>query len=610
MIRAVSVAAALSGVLLACNGGTSGTSSRGQGGAGVGGTVAVGGTSGAPNLGGAAGTTVIGTAGTGGTYGGGGTSSGGSGAMGGAGGSGGGDTAKDASADRADPPDGVSGDATGGRGGASGAGGAMPTGGAAGGSGACGNSTLDVGEGCDDGNQSDGDGCSHACAVEDGFVCDTVGPQTCQSGSGQCLRLPVIYRDFQPENTPEGGHPDFHFLGSKWNGSKSPTTICVPNSVGPARATYDATARCWGIAADKLVDGKPRMGNTTTCACQFSDWSVYNDTRIQGGYSLTGSDSPLSDGNGGYLGGTPGAVVTVVGASGTSTGKILASSVSSPTIPVWQGTVPSVKDAASFAQWFSDDAAVNRTFSDVFELKQIGSGTIFQHTSSTHLTAGGFFPLDALHPAQKTLCNLFPYWNHGNGKPIWATCQGDQYLFSPRASASDCMTGDMLDDGCWVLDMAGQTHDYYFTSEIRQTFVYDGASGLQLQAYVDGDLWAYIDGQLVLDLGGTHEQLPGKVTVAGDPAAASIVEGGCLDSAGNIIGSTAGSTACSQRSASSPPAKDPDDYRNRTVQLGLVTGKTYELAIFHANRTPVESNLQLSLTGLTGIATRSVCRPR
>jgi hypothetical protein len=161
-------------------------------------------------------------------------------------------------------------------------------------------------------------------------------------------------------------------------------------------------------------------------------------------YSQAGNDSPLSDGNGGYLGGTPGTVVTVTGASGTSTGKMLASPVSSPTIPVWQGTVPAVKDAASFEQWFGDDVAMNRTFNDVLELEPIGSGTTFRHIRSTHLSAGGFFPLDSLHPAQKILCNLFPYWNHGNGKPIWADCQGDQYLFPPRASAGDCMAGDQL----------------------------------------------------------------------------------------------------------------------------------------------------------------------
>jgi cysteine-rich repeat protein len=108
-------------------------------------------------------------------------------------------------------------------GGASGSGGAQTMEGAPGSGGVvsgCGNAALETDEGCDDGNQADGDGCSHDCKVEDGFICDTVAAsQTCQPGTGQCLRLPVIYRDFQPENATSGGHPDFHFLGSKSNGT-------------------------------------------------------------------------------------------------------------------------------------------------------------------------------------------------------------------------------------------------------------------------------------------------------------------------------------------------------------------------------------------------------
>ena len=33
---------------------------------------------------------------------------------------------------------------------------------------ACGNGTIDSGEGCDDRNVSTGDGCSDKCAIEDG----------------------------------------------------------------------------------------------------------------------------------------------------------------------------------------------------------------------------------------------------------------------------------------------------------------------------------------------------------------------------------------------------------------------------------------------------------
>ncbi len=53
--------------------------------------------------------------------------------------------------------------------------------------GTCGNSVLDAGEGCDDGNLMPGDGCDETCRVESGFACNTTGPgdvlaTSCASG--------------------------------------------------------------------------------------------------------------------------------------------------------------------------------------------------------------------------------------------------------------------------------------------------------------------------------------------------------------------------------------------------------------------------------------------
>jgi hypothetical protein len=70
---------------------------------------------------------------------------------------------------------------------------------------------------------------------------------------------------------------------------------------------------------------------------------------------------------------------------------------------------------------------------------------------------------------------------------------------------------------------------------------------------------------------------------------------------------TAGSNACSPKNGSPPPAATPDDFRTRTVSLGLESGKVYELAIFGADRHPPESNFQLTLQGFT--RKRSDCRP-
>ncbi len=48
----------------------------------------------------------------------------------------------------------------------------------------CGNSTVESGEFCDDGNTSAGDGCSNSCALESGYICktDTNGDAVCDTG--------------------------------------------------------------------------------------------------------------------------------------------------------------------------------------------------------------------------------------------------------------------------------------------------------------------------------------------------------------------------------------------------------------------------------------------
>jgi len=448
----------------------------------------------------------------------------------------------------------------------------------------CGDGNLDPGEECDDGNLANGDGCSSTCGKETGFLCDTRTLQdssTCQSGAGNCLELPIIYRDFQPENVT-GGHPDFLWLGAQTGGQV--TDWCVPNSGGPSKGN-DSRARCWDLVAPDLVNGKPQYNSaraSNLCDCQNTDWNINNSSRIKGGY--TEAESPLYDPS----------------TAAYRTGVTLTTAYD---IPTWSGQVPTVKSADTFNQWFNDDSSVNQTFTGIIELPAIGTN-IYQYASKSHLMDGGFFPLDDLNPSQKTLCNMWPYWH------AWTTCSGDQYLMPPRVVQSDCPAGTLLSSGCWVTGLTGKTHNSYFTDEARYFFVYDASVGISLQFYGDDDLFIFINGKLVLDLGGVHQQLPGKVTVSGNPGDATVVEGGCLDPTGNITGASAGSTACSPTNTTPAPptAKSPDDFRTRAVSLGLVDGKTYEIAIFGADRHPPESNFQLTLNGYT--TKRSVCTPR
>jgi fibro-slime domain-containing protein len=247
---------------------------------------------------------------------------------------------------------------------------------------------------------------------------------------------------------------------------------------------------------------------------------------------------------------------------------------------------------------------VNQTFTAVLELASLGGNT-YEYATKVHKLDGDFFPLDAKNPTQKTLCNLSPYWN----EKFFPGCVGDQYLFPPRVqSNADCPFGDQYEDGCWLPSLAGQPHDYYFTYELRTHFAFDPAAGITVQVSGTDDIYVFVNGMLVLDLGGTHSTYPGKVSIAGAGGTASITEGGCLDSNGDIVGAEVGSYLCCPLSGSGIKATTPDDLRLRTIDsLGLETGKVYELAIFGANRHPTESIFSVRLGGLT--MKRSVCKP-
>ena len=59
----------------------------------------------------------------------------------------------------------------------------------------CGNSFLDTGEGCDDGNLANSDGCSSGCEVEPGWKCILTN-----AGSSACFPVPPEAEE--PEELP------------------------------------------------------------------------------------------------------------------------------------------------------------------------------------------------------------------------------------------------------------------------------------------------------------------------------------------------------------------------------------------------------------------------
>lgn len=432
----------------------------------------------------------------------------------------------------------------------------------------CGDGNIDPGEGCDDGNGNDGDGCSATCVAEVGFTCNPEvhsDTQPCSTGGGNCLTVPIIYRDFDSV-AQAGGHPDFFFMSS--------ARPCVPNASGIPDANWaggtcantDSTALCTGLVAPTLAaDGKPVASANLSCSCRFTDWDQT-----------------------GILNGVPGAATCNASGGGVRTRL--------------QTTVQAITSAASFADWYHPSASSDEVAS-VLELADQGNGayrfsnsggrTVYDDMHDICLGApgagtlsAGFFPLDGT--ARTKVCNLWPYWVAGlttnccagPGCPVASQ-------WDPRASYSGCPTegtGGPVPQAGTVAIVQGEYHNFYFTTEARYLFRYEGGAET-LSFFGDDDVWVFVNGRLVLDLGATHERLQGTVTLNGDSATYAIQAVNNATGAAIAVPGGAGTVS----------------------GLGLEVGRTYEIAVFHADRNLRESNYQLTLFGFS--TTQSACQP-
>jgi fibro-slime domain-containing protein len=106
-----------------------------------------------------------------------------------------------------------------------------------------------------------------------------------------------------------------------------------------------------------------------------------------------------------------------------------------------------------------------------------------------------------------------------------------------------------------------QTHNFHFTTEVVYWFEYQASLSPTLDFTGDDDVWVFINGKLVVDLGGAHVPENGSVTL--NAATASM--------------------------------------------LGLANGNVYEIRVFHAERKANGSSFELTLAGFN--TARSECTP-
>jgi fibro-slime domain-containing protein len=150
-------------------------------------------------------------------------------------------------------------------------------------------------------------------------------------------------------------------------------------------------------------------------------------------------------------------------------GNITLNTIGSDKKPVFNGGSFSTTTQANFDQWYRDVSGVNQSTDYSIELNDSdGDGTYTYYNSS-------FFPLDG-------------------------------------------MAG---------FDDQGRNHNYHFTYELHSTFTYQGGETFEFRG--DDDVWVYINGKKVIDLGGVHSEAVKSVNLDAIASSIGITPGNTYD---------------------------------------------------------------------------------
>jgi fibro-slime domain-containing protein len=417
----------------------------------------------------------------------------------------------------------------------------------------CGDGKLTGNEACDDGNRSNGDGCSKSCRLEPGYQCLTPGARCTAAKCGD----KIIAADEQCEDdddAPADGD------GCSASCKLEPGFACPDAGKACSATVCNDGMRAGSEACD---DGNQVVGDGCTPFCEVEPDCSGGACRSRcgDGLILPNDQEACDDGN---TRDHDGCSATCQVESG------YVCSLQQPTLPQYIAVPVTYRDFIALPA----EGATRHPDFEAFSGAAPTTGMV-----SASLGTDG-------KPVYVGICDDrgMPY---PNAKPGNGPCPNNQQLTTREnfdqwyrdtdgvnvskvnqlLLARDATSGLYgsantsffpwdADNSSWVgkgQELSSQAHDFGFTSEIHYYFSYvaDSQNPPTLTFSGDDDVWVFINHQLAVDLGGSHNESQGSVTLDQDTA----------------------------------------------TRLALVSGQIYEIALFHAERHSPASNFNLTLGG-------------